>query len=66
MQDLEQWAVDRGMMLMRVDARSDLIEARALYARLGYREVAPFNDSPYAAHWFEKALRAPQRGRPAR
>ena len=22
----------------------------------GYREVAPFNDEPYAHHWFEKRL----------
>jgi hypothetical protein len=41
---------------MRLDTRGDLTEARALYARLGYDEVEPFNDGPYAEHWFEKAL----------
>ncbi|MGZ4273178.1 MAG: GNAT family N-acetyltransferase, partial [Solirubrobacteraceae bacterium] len=53
---LEHQAVARDRTRMRLDTRSDLAEARALYARLGYREVAPFNDGPYAEHWFEKAL----------
>jgi len=33
-----------------------LVEARRLYARLGYREVPPFNAGQYAEHWFEKTL----------
>jgi ribosomal protein S18 acetylase RimI-like enzyme len=53
---LEQLAVEHGRTRMRLDTRGDLTEARALYARLGYREVEPFNDGPYAEHWFEKAL----------
>ena len=53
---LEQEAVTRGQTCMRLDTRRDLIEARALYARLGYREVPPFNDAPYADQWFEKQL----------
>jgi hypothetical protein len=28
----------------------------ALYRSAGWREVAPFNDEPFADHWFEKAL----------
>ncbi|WP_203730093.1 GNAT family N-acetyltransferase [Streptomyces sp. SID12501] len=39
-----------------LDTRSDLAEARALYARLGYSETAPYNDNPYAEHWFRKSL----------
>jgi len=35
-----------------------LEEAIALYRNTGYVEVAPFNDEPYAHHWFEKRLRA--------
>ncbi|MEW5353679.1 GNAT family N-acetyltransferase [Streptomyces sp. 16-176A] len=39
-----------------LDTRGDLVEARALYARLGYTETAPYNDSRYAEHWFAKSL----------
>ncbi|WP_413966350.1 GNAT family N-acetyltransferase [Actinacidiphila polyblastidii] len=42
---------------IRLDTRKDLVEARALYAGHGYREIAAYNDSPYADHWFEKPLR---------
>ena len=33
-----------------------------MYQTSGYREVAPFNDEPYADHWFEKALTGVVRG----
>ena len=36
-------------------------EAIGLYRSAGYREVAAFNDEPYAHHWFEKRLRRPER-----
>lgn len=39
-----------------LDTREDLVEARALYARLGYREIEAYNESPYADHWFGKKL----------
>ncbi|QCD60555.1 GNAT family N-acetyltransferase [Streptomyces hawaiiensis] len=39
-----------------LDTRGDLVEARGLYARLGYRETGPHNDNPYAEHWFSKDL----------
>ncbi|MEU2419541.1 GNAT family N-acetyltransferase [Streptomyces sp. NPDC007851] len=39
-----------------LDTRSDLVEARALYARLGYTETERHNDDPYAEHWFRKDL----------
>ncbi|MEU9386952.1 GNAT family N-acetyltransferase, partial [Streptomyces sp. NPDC048279] len=39
-----------------LDTRTDLVEARALYARLGYAETAPHNDDRYAEHWFRKEL----------
>ncbi len=45
-----------GAARMVLDTRGDLVEARALYARLGYRETAPYNDDPYAEHWFAKRL----------
>ncbi|MFE0464282.1 GNAT family N-acetyltransferase [Kitasatospora sp. NPDC058965] len=53
---VEAAAGRRGMAVLRLDTRADLVEARALYARAGYREIPRYNDSPYAAHWFEKEL----------
>ncbi|MFJ6215284.1 GNAT family N-acetyltransferase [Streptomyces sp. NPDC092296] len=52
----ERTARDLGRDTMRLDTRRDLVEARALYARHGYAEIPPYNDSPYADHWFQKAL----------
>ncbi|MET7701949.1 MULTISPECIES: GNAT family N-acetyltransferase [unclassified Streptomyces] len=48
----------RGLGAERIvlDTRNDLVEARTLYARLGYEETAPHNDSTYAEHWFAKKL----------
>lgn len=45
-----------GARVIRLDTRADLVEARALYARHGYREIEPYNDNPYADHWFDKTL----------
>ena len=53
---VERHARERGISRLRLDVRGDLVEARALYARRGYREVPRFNDSPYADHWFMKDL----------
>ncbi|MFN8526195.1 MAG: MarR family winged helix-turn-helix transcriptional regulator [Chloroflexota bacterium] len=54
---IEQHAVDHGMHTVRLDTNRTLHEAIALYRSTGYFEVAPFNDEPYAHHWFEKRLR---------
>ncbi|EYT80852.1 hypothetical protein CF54_23050, partial [Streptomyces sp. Tu 6176] len=53
----EEAARALGARRMVLDTRHDLVEARALYARLGYTETAPHNDSLYAEHWFAKSLR---------
>jgi GNAT superfamily N-acetyltransferase len=45
-----------GAERMVLDTRHDLVEARALYARLGYGETQPYNDNDYAEHWFSKQL----------
>ncbi|MET9692024.1 GNAT family N-acetyltransferase [Streptomyces sp. NPDC006514] len=45
-----------GAERVRLDTRSDLVEARALYARHGYAEIPAYNSGPYADHWFEKRL----------
>ena len=53
---VEQQARADGVAAMRLDVRSDLVEARALYARHGYQDAPAFNDSPYAGHWLRKTL----------
>ncbi|MFI0236396.1 GNAT family N-acetyltransferase [Streptomyces sp. NPDC016845] len=52
----EEAARALGAARVRLDTRSDLVEARALYTRLGYEETAPHNDDVYAEHWFGKNL----------
>ncbi len=42
---------------VRLETNRSLREAIRLYRSSGYREVAAFNDDPYADHWFEKRLR---------
>lgn len=55
----EDAARELGAGLMRLDTRRDLVEAKRLYVRHGYTETPPYNDSPYADHWFAKSLRLP-------
>ncbi|MFE1402858.1 GNAT family N-acetyltransferase [Streptomyces sp. NPDC058770] len=45
-----------GMRTIRLDTRHDLVEARGLYAKHGYREVPAFNQGLYSEHWFAKTL----------
>ncbi|GGR90298.1 N-acetyltransferase [Streptomyces humidus] len=52
----EEAARALGATRMILDTRGDLVEARALYARLGYAETGAHNDDPYADHWFRKDL----------
>ncbi|MFG2482695.1 MULTISPECIES: GNAT family N-acetyltransferase [Streptomyces] len=56
LQALEAEARALGADRVRLDTRSDLVEARALYARHGYAEIPAYNSDPYAQHWFEKHL----------
>ncbi|MER8086117.1 GNAT family N-acetyltransferase [Streptomyces sp. NPDC094048] len=51
-----------GVRTVRLDTRNDLVEARGLYAKHGYREVPAFHRRQYAEHWFAKDLRL--QGRP--
>ena len=53
---LEAHARQMHLTTLRLDTNRTLVEARALYARNGYREIARYNDNPYADHWFEKRL----------
>lgn len=47
---------ERGIGAVRLDTRSDLGEACALYESLGYERVAPFNDEPYSDRWYRTRL----------
>ncbi|WP_225821064.1 GNAT family N-acetyltransferase [Streptomyces naphthomycinicus] len=52
----EEAARALGARRIVLDTRGDLVEARALYARLGYTETGPHNTDRYAEHWFRKEL----------
>jgi DNA-binding MarR family transcriptional regulator/GNAT superfamily N-acetyltransferase len=54
--ELESKARIIGYRLVRLETQKSLTEAQQLYRNAGYREVEPFNDEPYAHHWFEKSL----------
>jgi GNAT superfamily N-acetyltransferase len=56
MGELERHARDLNLTRLRLDTRSDLVEALALYAALGYEEVPAFNTGAYAEHWLAKDL----------
>jgi GNAT superfamily N-acetyltransferase len=56
---LEERAVGAGAQVARLETNRALSEAIAMYRSAGYVEVEPFNDEPFADHWFEKALRPP-------
>ncbi|SRR5581483_9448124 len=47
----------RGMVILRLETNRSLAEAKHLYESTGFVEVEPFNNEPYAHHWFQKDLR---------
>jgi DNA-binding MarR family transcriptional regulator/GNAT superfamily N-acetyltransferase len=54
--ELEESAARSGAPAVRLETNRALTEAIALYRSSGYVEVPPFNDEPFAHHWFEKRL----------
>lgn len=56
MADLEDHARALGATAVCLDSNAALVEAIALYRRLGYVEVPAFNDERHADHWFRKEL----------
>jgi DNA-binding MarR family transcriptional regulator/GNAT superfamily N-acetyltransferase len=54
--ELERHAAASGQPVVRLETNRTLTEAIHMYRAAGYREVAPFNEEPYAHHWFEKRL----------
>lgn len=57
--ELETRAAGHGRDVLRLDTNKALTAAIGLYHSCGFREVAAFNDEPYAQHWFEKRISAP-------
>jgi ribosomal protein S18 acetylase RimI-like enzyme len=55
---LEAHALRSGFTRVRLDTNRVLTQAQALYRKAGYREIACYNDNPYAHLWFEKDLDA--------
>ena len=65
MGEIEEVACTHARSVLRLDTRHDLVDARRLYAALGYDEVPAFNEDRYAEHWFTKSLTpAPPQTRP--
>jgi DNA-binding MarR family transcriptional regulator/GNAT superfamily N-acetyltransferase len=56
--ELETQAVAHGVRTVQLETHRALTEAFSLYRTAGYREVAAFNDEPYAHHWFAKTIGA--------
>ena len=54
--ELENQATRHGVRIIRLETNKSLVEAINLYRSAGYVEVAPFNDEPYAHHWFAKHI----------
>src|SRR5215208_2547152 len=55
---LEAAARAGGARVAHIETSASLTEALALYRSAGWVEVEPFNDEPFADHWFEKELGA--------
>jgi len=54
--ELEACAGELGHARVRLDTNAAQPEALELYAATGYVEIADYNGSPTATHWFEKRL----------
>ncbi|MBV9525267.1 MAG: GNAT family N-acetyltransferase, partial [Candidatus Dormibacteraeota bacterium] len=53
---LEACARTGGAQVAHIETSAVLHEALGLYRSAGWVEVPPFNDEPFADHWFEKRL----------
>jgi len=61
---LENEARAAGATAVRLETNRALTEAISMYRRSGYVEIEPFNDEPYAHHWFEKRFQVKARRSP--
>ncbi|GAA3517811.1 hypothetical protein GCM10022234_11570 [Aeromicrobium panaciterrae] len=53
---LEEWAVELGHDVVRLDTNRALTNAIEMYRAAGYVDIERYNDNPYADFWFEKRL----------
>jgi len=58
LEHLEAAARAGGARIGHIETSASLTEALALYRSAGWVEAEPFNDEPFADHWFEKELGA--------
>ncbi|MFF8292493.1 GNAT family N-acetyltransferase [Streptomyces sp. NPDC016309] len=56
MDALEEAATKLGARRVVLNTRLDLVEARALYTRHGYREIPAYREGPYMEVWYGKEL----------
>jgi GNAT superfamily N-acetyltransferase len=56
LEKLEACARAGGARVAHIETSAVLAEALSLYRSTGWIEVPPFNDEPFADHWFEKTL----------
>ncbi|WP_149183442.1 GNAT family N-acetyltransferase [Streptomyces sp. TRM49041] len=56
---LEEAARELGARRTVLNTRLDLVEARALYTRHGYREIPAYCTGPYMEIWYGKELAGP-------
>jgi len=56
LEELERRAAEHGDSAVRLETNALLVEAIALYRSAGFVEVEPFNEEPFADHWFRKEL----------
>lgn len=52
----ESAAVEIGYVAIRLDTRTELVEAARLYERSGYRRIERYNENPTANSFWEKRL----------
>ena len=55
---LEAAAAAADRTVTRLETNQQLEAALAMYRRRGYVEVEPFNEEPFATHWFRKEPRS--------
>ncbi len=56
LEELERLAREAGVQVLHLETNGSLHAAIQLYRSAGFKEVAAFNNEPYADYWFEKRL----------